>query len=74
MGIFESKMTGNVYNKMDAETWCIIPRFSETKRAVYLDVNDLVLIDPKILTDEKDELQDTDINELFNNINNTLLS
>lgn len=74
MNIFESKMTGNVYNKTDAETWRIIPRFSEAKKTSYLDVNGLVLIDPKILTDEEvKEPQNIDINELFDSINKEII-
>lgn len=74
MNIFETKMTGNVYNKADAETWRIIPKFSETKKTSYLDVNALVLIDPKILTDEDGkESKNIDINELFDSINKEII-
>ena len=74
MNIFESRMTGNVYNKADAETWRIVPKFSEAKKTSYLDVNDLVLIDEKVLIDEEGkDPQNIDINGLFDTINKEVM-
>lgn len=46
--ILEEKMRGNVYNKIDKENWFLRPK--DVKRTSLLDVNELVLYDPELIT------------------------
>ena len=71
MRLFESRVTGNVYNKIDAENWRVVPKFSRENYTSYIDVNNLVFIDDKILA-SKGSQSEVDVSKLFDEINASL--
>lgn len=68
MNIPESQMSGNVYNKTDADTWMTAPKLSQTKRTSFIDAQNLVLYDEKFLDGlEEEECKPVDIDNLYKN-------
>lgn len=69
MKIKESKMEKNLYNKVDAEDWMILPRCSETPTTSFINVNALVLYPEKIFDKIKDkQLDEESIPNIFEQI------
>ena len=68
MKIKETKMEKNVYSKVDAENWMILPDLSEIKRTSYIDVNDLVLLPKELFTiadNADDSIERKEVPSLF---------
>lgn len=68
MKIKETKMEKNVYSKVDAENWMILPELSEIKRTSYIDVNDLVLLPKELFTIADDSEERKEVPSLFGGI------
>lgn len=64
MKLNDLRMTGNVYNRVDADTWMTVPRLADTPVTSFLDVNKLVLFDPA-LTEMDEENYTADLLEFF---------
>ena len=70
MKLNDLRMTGNVYNKIDADTWMTAPRLADTPVTSYLDINDLVLFDPKLTAVDEEDDQAVDLLDFFESLNN----
>ena len=68
MKIKETKMEKNVYSKVNAENWMILPELSEIKRTSYIDVNDLVLLPKELFTIADDSEERKEVPSLFGGI------
>ena len=55
MKLDDLRMTGNVYNKVDADTWMTVPRLADTPVTSFLDVNKLVMFDPALTEIDEDD-------------------
>ncbi len=64
------RMTGNVYNRGDADNWMTIPHFSEVRRTSYYDGDNVVLFDKKLVEDLDAEKQQIDLVSFFKQFNN----
>lgn len=65
MKLSDLRMTGNIYNRGDADTWMTIPHFSEIPQTSYLDVGRSVLFDAKLVEDDGDMDDQSDLTEFF---------
>ena len=73
MKLLNSQMSGNAYNKADADTWMTAPKFAQTRKSSFLDVNSLTLYNEGFLKDtETNKDKPINIDELYgNNTNQT---
>lgn len=65
MKLSDLRMTGNVYNRGDADTWMTIPHFSEIPQTSYLDVSRSVLFDTKLIEDDGTAEDPSNLTDFF---------
>ena len=59
------RMTGNVYNRGDADKWIVLPHFSESKCTSYYDGDQVVLLHKKLVEDLEAENEQIDLVGFF---------